>query len=247
MLVRTACLPVVLAFLVLPCGPGRCEEFISYLEPSRNIDISAPEPGVITEVLVKEGQGVKAGDVLVKLDARVIEQEAEIARQELKYKKRRIDQLKGLLDKNFASIQEIERAESDVEITALRVRRAEALIERLTLASPIDGVVTELRYDVSESVPGANSHVATVVQLDPLRVQFNFPVAEARKLKEGDKVVVGFPETGATAEAVVDFVSPVSTTVVNTVRVTMSIPSPDPGLTAGMKAVYKIETPAVRN
>ncbi len=247
MFVRTACFQLVLvsALLVTPCGWA--QDFSSYLEPSRNIDISAPEPGVITQVLVKEGQSVKVGEVLVKLDARVIEQEAEIARQELKYKNRRLEQLKGLLDKKFASPQEIERAESDLEITTLRVKRAEALIERLTLTTPIDGVVTELRYDVSESVPGANSHVATVVQLDPLRVQFNLPVTAARKLKAGDKVPLTFPETGAAAEAVVDFVSPVSTAVVNTVRVTMSIPSGRSGLTAGMKAVYKVEETSTPN
>jgi RND family efflux transporter MFP subunit len=214
-------------------------DFTTYTEPMRNIEISAPEPGIVQEVIVKEGQTVKAGQILVKLDTRVIERDAEIAREELKFKTARLEKLTELLDKKFASPHEVERAQSDVDITTLKLRRAEALIERLTLRSPIDGVVTEVRYDVSESVQGANSHVASVVQLSPMRVQFNLPVEEARKLKAGDQVSLNFPDITSDREASVEFVSPVSTAVVNTVRVTMIIPDPERQLTAGMKCIYR--------
>jgi len=214
-------------------------EFTSYTEPSRHIEISAPEPGIIQEVLTKEGATVKAGDVLVKLDARVIEREADIAREELKFKTARLAKLRNLLEKKYASANEVERAQSDMEITVLKLRRAEALIDRLTLKSPINGIVTELRFDVSESVPGANAHVATVVQLSPMRVQFNLPAEDARRLKAGDIVQLQFPDLSAERSATVEFVSPVSTAVVNTVRVTLVISDQDGPLTAGMKCVYR--------
>ena len=216
----------------------RAAEFTSYTQPSRNIDISAPEQGVVQEVVAKEGQKVKAGDVLVKLDTRVIEREADIARAELKFKKSRLEKIIALQDRKFASANEVERAQNDVEITDLRLRRAEAQIDRLTLKSPIDGVVTEVRFDVSESVTGANSHVATVVQLFPMRVQFNLPTEDARKLKAGDTVPLHFPDIPADRQAMVEFVSPVSTAVVNTVRVTMIVPDSEGTLTAGMKCVF---------
>ncbi len=218
---------------------ARAAEFTSYTEPSRNIEISSPEPGVVQDVIAKEGQMVKAGDVLVKLDARVIEREVDIARAELKYKESRLEKLQKLQDKKFASSNEVERAQNDVDITKLKLSRAEALIDRLTLKSPIDGIVTEIRFDVSESVTGANSHVATVVQLSPMRVQFNLPTEEARKLKAGDSVALRFPDIPATRQAKVEFVSPVSTAVVNTVRVTMVVSDDDGPLTAGMKCVYE--------
>jgi len=221
-------------------------EFTSYTEPSRHIEISAPEPGIIQEVLTKEGATVKAGDVLVKLDARVIEREADIAREELKFKTARLAKLRNLLEKKYASANEVERAQSDMEITVLKLRRAEALIDRLTLKSPINGIVTELRFDVSESVPGANAHVATVVQLSPMRVQFNLPAEDARRLKAGDIVQLQFPDLSAERSATVEFVSPVSTAVVNTVRVTLVISDQDGPLTAGMKCVYRTSpSPAV--
>lgn len=231
-------LAAALAGLAAAGGPVRAAEFTSYTEPSRNIEISSPEPGIVQDVVAKEGQMVKAGDVLVKLDARVIEREADITREELKFKTARLDKLCELEKKKFASSNEVERAANDVEITKLKLQRAEALIDRLTLKSPIDGIVTEIRFDVSESVTGANSHVATVVQLSPMRVQFNLPTEDARKLKAGDSVPLRFPDIPATRQARVEFVSPVSTAVVNTVRVTMVISDEDGPLTAGMKCVF---------
>lgn len=210
-------------------------EAIGYLEPGRSIKISSAEPGIIQEVLVSEGQQVKKGDVLVRLDTRVLEQEAQIAAEEHRMLAHRLEKLRKLIEKKFASEDELSRAESDLRITQLRRERTEAQIERLTLRSPIDGIVTELRFDIAESVPGANAHVATVVQLNPLRVQFTLPLEEATKLQAGDNIEIHLPDSGQTQPGRVDFVSPVATAVVNTVRVKVIIPDPAGTLHAGSK------------
>jgi len=226
-----------LLFAVLAAAPfasAWAEEAAGYLEPGRSIKISSAEPGVLQEVRVTEGQEVRAGDILARLDTRVLELEAKIAEEEYTMLSRRLERLRELIAKKFASEDELIRAESDLKITRLRKERTEAQIERLTLRSPIDGVVTELRVDVAESVPGANSHVATVVQLKPMRVQLNLPVTEALRLSKGQEVTVHFPDFQETRPGVVDFISPVSTAVVNTVRVKVILP--DPGmLPAGTK------------
>lgn len=214
---------------------SQAEEISGYLEPGRSIRISSAEPGVVQEVLVKEGQRVHQGDILVRLDTRVLEQESKIAAEEYLMLERRLEKLRKLIPQKFASEDELLRAESDLKITGLRRERAEAQIERLTLRSPIDGVVTELRFDVAESVPGANSHVATVVQLDPMRVQFTLPVPDAARLRSGQQVELEFPDAKQTRTGTVDFISPVSTAVVNTVRVRIILPEPGAALPAGSK------------
>jgi len=222
-------------FLTAALATGLAEELTGYLEPGRSIKISSAEPGVVQDVLVKEGQFVRKGDILVRLDTRVLEQESKIAAEEYLLLERRLEKLRELIPQKFASKDELLRAESDLKITGFRHERAEAQIERLTLRSPIDGVVTELRFDVAESVPGANSHVATVVQLDPMRVQFTLPVPDAARLKAGQKVDLDFPDMAQKRTGIVDFISPVATAVVNTVRVRVVVPQPGEGLPAGSK------------
>lgn len=217
------------------------ENYTSYTEPSRNIEISAAEAGVIQEILVKEGQQVKAGEVLARLDMRGIKQQVDIAREELSLKKKRLVKLQELLKNQFSSQEEVEYAVSDAIIADLKLKLAEELVERRTLRSPIDGIVTEMRFDVSESVSGANSHFATVVQVTPLRVQFNLNAADARSHKPGDELPLYFPDINATVPGKLEFISPITTAVVNTVRVTMIIPTTKTGLTAGMQCIYKTE------
>lgn len=211
------------------------DEIVGYLEPGRSIKISSAEPGIVQQVYVKEGQFVKKGDILVRLDTRVLEQEVKIANEEKEMLARRLEKLRRLITKKFASEDELNRAESDLKVRELQAQRTEAQIERLTLRSPMDGVITELRFDEAESVPGANSHVATVVQLDPMRVQFTMPIAEASQLKSGQEVDLLFPDSGQKRTGKVDFISPVSTAVVNTVRVKVIVPEPGQDLPAGSK------------
>lgn len=215
---------------------GSVVEHVGYLEPGRSIKISAPEPSVIQEVFVTEGQVVEAGQVIAQLDVRILEIEARIARAELAMLSERLDKLGKLLPQRFASEDELLRAENEFTIASLKVERIEAQIERLTLRSPIDGVVTEIRFDVAESVPGPSSHVATVVQLDPMRVQFSLPLVEVATLVQGAHVDVYFPDVDESRPGIVEFISPVSTAVVNTVRVVVSIPKPGT-LPAGIRTV----------
>jgi len=221
------------------------DEIVGYLEPGRSIKISSAEPGIVQQVFVKEGQYVKKGDMLVRLDTRVLEQEVKIAAEEQEMLSRRLEKLRKLIVKKFASEDELNRAESDLRIRELQRQRTEAQIERLTLRSPMDGVITELRFDVAESVPGANSHVVTVVQLDPMRVQFTMPVAEASLLKTGQDIELFFPDSGQKRSGKVDFISPVSTAVVNTVRVKVVVPEPGHDLPAGSKCSLLRSSPSL--
>ncbi len=79
------------------------EENAGFLEPGRVIKVSAPEAGLVLEVLVTEGQKVKAGEALVRLDTRVLEQEAAIAEEQAKVLVRRLEKLKKLLARRYAS------------------------------------------------------------------------------------------------------------------------------------------------
>jgi len=236
-------------FSVLLCAvcisPVWGDEIVGYLEPGRSIKISSAEPGIVQQVFVKEGQLVKKGDILVRLDTRVLEQEVKIAKEEVQMLSLRLDKLRKLIAKKFASEDELNRAESDLKVRELQGQRTEAQIERLILRSPMDGVITELRFDEAESVPGANSHVATVVQLDPMRVQFTMPVGEASQLKAGQEIDLLFPDSGQKRIGKVDFISPVSTAVVNTVRVKVTVPEPGQDLPAGSKCTIVRSSPAL--
>lgn len=207
--------------LVLACAPalGAEPEILGYTEPYRIITVSSSEAGVISEMLVKEGATVKKGDVLAKLDLGTYLAELDIARAEQKQQATRKQRLEDLTGSARATPEELDKARTDLAIKEAQVRKIEAQIENRTLRSPVDGVVTEIKRDPSESVSATQPHVLTVVQIDTLAVNFFLPPARARDLKEGGSATLTLLDSNEKISGTVEFISPVIDPASGTVRV----------------------------
>jgi RND family efflux transporter MFP subunit len=195
---------------------------LGYTEPYRIITVSAAETGVIAEVLVEEGDAVKKGQILAKLDTATLNAELEIAKAEAKLqatRKQRLDELAGA---NRAAPEEVEKARADFTIKEAQVRKIEAMIETRLMRSPVDGIVTEIKRDPSEAVSAANPHVLTVVQIDKLTANLFLPPAKALQLKVGGEVALLLDEHEK-VPGKIEFVSPVTDAASGTVRVKFAI------------------------
>lgn len=198
---------------------ARASSLFAYTEPYRTIEVSAADAGILTALEVKEGDQVKKDQLLAKLDVGVIEQELNIAREELKLKESRFQKLKTLAGSGRASQDEFERAEAEYNIDRFKVQRMEAALERKILRSPVDGIVSKILREVSESVSAANPHVMTVVELDRLLVNIYVEPDQARNYVRGAMETLYSYSTKEAIPATVEFVSPVTDAATNTVRV----------------------------
>jgi RND family efflux transporter MFP subunit len=212
--------------LLFSVSGTRAAEVFGYTEPYRTIDVSAAESGVLTQVNVTEGQLVKKGQILATLDVGVIEQELNISKEELKLKRIRFDKLQELVKNGRASQDEFDRAESELKIDGFKVKRMEAALERQIMRSPVDGVVTQILREVSESVSAANPHVMTVVELSRLRVNIYMKPEAARGYVKGATESLYSFVTRDIIPASIEFVSPVTDAASNTVRVKFLIENP---------------------
>lgn len=210
-----------MSMLVLLTSPGVCSDpqIIGYTEPYKIITVSAAESGVIAELPVKEGDAVKAGDMLAKLNNEVFAAELQVARAEASLATTRLDRVNELARTGKATPEELERARTDMTIKDAQVRRISAQIENRTMRSPVDGVVTEIKRDASEAVSPTQPHVLTVVQIDKLVVNLFLPPARARDLKAGASTTLALLDPAEKIAATVEFVSPVTDPASGTVRV----------------------------
>lgn len=211
--------------LVVGCGMGAfaapAEEpaILGYTEPYKTITLSSGEQGVLAEVLVEEGASVKAGQVLARLDTAALQAERDIAQAETKLQTTRLKRLEELSTANRSTPEELDRARTDLTIKEAQTRKIEAQIETRTLRSPVDGIVTDIKRDPSESVSAANPHVMTVVQVDKLIANLFLPPARAAAFQAGANVNLKLLDEEATAPARVEFVSPITDSASGTVRV----------------------------
>ncbi|MEM9940258.1 MAG: efflux RND transporter periplasmic adaptor subunit [Planctomycetota bacterium] len=237
-----------------------------FTEPWRTVMVASAESGIITEINVEQGDLVEKGDVLCRLDCHVLKVallaaelklaatgELEAAQSTLENKRHHLEQMKSLLQRNHASEQEVKQAqlefelaqanqktaESDVQRNEIEVQKIKAQIDRRVIRSQHRGVVLDLPHEVGESVTTAESHVATVVQLDLLRVRYFLTTQQAMKMKKGGEANLFFPTSNQTAKAKVDFISPVTDSNSGTVRVELMIDNRKLQYRSGLRCILK--------
>ncbi len=176
--------------------------------------------------------------------------DAAVAERDLR--KTRLGKLEALRPKGHATQEEVDRARADFEIAeanvlsareqlavdALEFKRTEALIERRTLRSPMDGIVTRIYREEREFIMASSPSVLTVVQLDPLRIVFSVPMVQSTSLQLGTTVPLALPDLHAKAEGTIEFVSPVVDAESGTVRVKVLLANPRGAYRSGIRCTF---------
>jgi RND family efflux transporter MFP subunit len=242
-----------------------------FTEAFRQVELAPGEPGTLMSLNVREGDRVQKGQLVGSLDCDALLVAKQIAKLNMEshgrldaaaaerdLRKSRLEKLQALRIKGHASQEEVNRASADADIAeanvlsareqlavdALEFKRAEALIERRTLRSPMDGVVTRIFHEEREYVMSSAPTVMTVVQLDPLRVVFSIPLAQSTKLAAGQTVPLTLPDLNLTTEGTIEFVSPVVDAESGTVRVKVLLPNAKGEYRAGIRCGFGKDMPA---
>jgi HlyD family secretion protein len=150
------------------------------VEPRTKVEISAQVSARITALPFEEGEVVKAGDVVVRLDAEDLTARLEAAKARLKAqearqrgseadlavalsdfgRKRELHDTGDISDSVYEqaenrynqAISAVEMAKADVEIARAQIIEAERDLANAIISSPIDGVITTLNAEVGELV-----------------------------------------------------------------------------------------------
>ena len=233
----------------------------AFTEPYRTVRVAAPEAGIITEIIAREGARVAAGEPLVRLDMDLHEALLEIARAgmeetgrveaaqaEVDLRRQRVEALVDLRKAGHARQEELDRAIADLSIAegqlkaaqeALRLKELEhkkilVQIERRTIRSPIAGFITEVFKEPGEFTAANDPTLLTVIQLDPLVATFATSQHIAESLSPGKQVEVELAD-GTVKTAEIEFVSPVVDASSGTVQVKVRIPNTDGKLQGGIR------------
>lgn len=221
-------------------------------KPSADVTLSVVQPGRILEVLFKDGDQVKPGDLIVRLDDRAeqvqlaqlraqSEDRTQILASEASLAQKRVDlkKLEKAASRRAATELEVEHARLAVTVAELsktlaefehaqdRRKYEEALIraENMRLKSPISGTIEQIHMEAGESA-NAQQEVVRIVQTDPLWIDASLLIMEAAALKQGATVKVTFPEPqAATLDGKVIFVAMVADAGSNTLKVRIEVPN----------------------
>lgn len=171
------------------------------LQPERRADLRAEVSAVVLQVLKDNGEPVRAGDLLARLDDTAIrdslasaEAAVRAAAQALEQAERQLQRLKTLQAQGMTSMQalddaEVRRNNAQSELVAARSRAATALqqLRRTEVRAPFAGVVSERKVSAGDTAQVGKELLKVI---DPASMRFEGLVSADRmnELKAGQAV-----------------------------------------------------------
>ncbi len=171
------------------------------VQPEKRADLRAEVGGIVMQVLKDNGQAVKRGDLLVRLDDTAIRESLQstqagerAAAQAFAQAQRQVERLKTLQAQGMTSAQAMDDAEgrrnaaqSELVAARSRVVSARQQLQRTEVRAPFDGVVSERKASVGDTAAIGKELVKVI---DPGSMRFEGLVSADRmnEIRPGQRV-----------------------------------------------------------
>jgi membrane fusion protein, multidrug efflux system len=181
------------------------------IQPARRADLRAEVAAIVLQVARDNGERVRAGDLIIRLDATAIRDSLTSAEEALRATQQSFEQTERVLvrqrtlnQQGMTSMQALEDAEirrnaaqSELAAAKARVVTARQQVSRTEVRAPFDGVVSERKVSVGDTVQVGRELVKVI---DPASMRFEGQVSADRlgELKLGQPVsfrINGFGDT----------------------------------------------------
>jgi len=164
------------------------------VKPCRRAKLAPPAGGQISKMLVKKGDRVEAGQILLELWDKDMHAQERLSRDQLKTSELRVrevcsmaeasqrdaDRSKELRDKGFISSQQLDRAltdaqsrqaacdgaRSDIQQSRARIEVAQTGLERMVLRAPFAGIVADISGELGEYATPSPPGILTLPAID---------------------------------------------------------------------------------
>lgn len=208
-------------------------------EPLRSVQLKAETQGTVTEIPAREGQALKKGDVILRIDerdrrARLSQAEALVRQREIEYKA-----AVKLQEKGFQTEVRLAEAYTRLEDARAALKTTRLDFEYTQLRAPFDSLLENVHAEIGDFVGvgvfGGEGAIATVVDMDPIKVtgdvaQFDLPFLD----RDGEAFIT--LADGKRHAGKIGYVSSVADATTRTFRVEVEIPNPEHRIPAGVAA-----------
>ncbi len=140
----------------------------------RGVTVSADLPGIVDAITFESGRAVRAGDVLVRLDARQERAQLAAAEAQRDLARLNLDRTRGLVEQKIVAEAEYDRASAELKQAEARVGEIQATIERKQIRAPFAGVLGIRQVNLGQYLT-AGDPIVPLESLQPVYVDFSLP------------------------------------------------------------------------
>lgn len=211
-------------------SPVVSENFKHYVEVQGSVDakntvmVSPKSGGVLTAVYIKEGDNVRQGATLAKVDNSVMQESIAEVKNQLSLANIVYEKQSRLWEQKIGTEIQYLQAKNNKESLEKKIATLNTQLGQSSITAPISGVVDQVIAKVGEMAsPGMP--VARVVNLSNLKIVAKVSDSYVATVKKGDEVIVKFPDLDQEYKARITFVSTTVDPLSRTFRIEANLPS----------------------
>ncbi|MFN3933130.1 efflux RND transporter periplasmic adaptor subunit [Parvibaculum sp.] len=179
------------------------------LQADQAITITPEITGIVTSIEFEDGQRIEQGDVVIRLDdrdlnARLAQSEARLTLTRANYQR-----AERLLNQGSGTARARDEALNDFKSAEAEVAATKTALDKATITAPFSGIIGLRQVSVGQFLtPG--QPIATLAEVDNLRIDFQVSEVFLTQIRQGQEAVVTFDALpGKTYRGTISAVDPV--------------------------------------
>lgn len=186
--------------------------FVNYVELQGKIDAQdnvtayPQSPGTIIAINVKAGQHVSRGQVLVRLDDNVLQQNIAQSQAQLSLAKTVYQRQKNLWDQKIGTEIQYLQAQTNLQSAERALGALRQQANMFSIKSPINGTVDQMDLKLGQVAQPGQTGIR-IINADILKVKADVPESYSSKVKQGANVKVVVPDANDSLMARLTFVA----------------------------------------
>ncbi|WP_432710594.1 efflux RND transporter periplasmic adaptor subunit [Pedobacter sp.] len=158
--------------------------------PYKEITFLSENPGRVTKIFVEEGDYVKKGQVLARIDAEILNTDRETAEAALQNALKDEARYSSSFATGGVTQQQLDQARLAVKNARLRLQASQRRVSDANVKSPINGIVNKKYIEVGAFVNGQGTQMFEIVDVSRLKLNVNVNESQVANLKIGDPVLI---------------------------------------------------------
>ncbi len=179
---------------------------------SDNISYVAPRNGIggyVKQLYIKEGQGVKKGQLVLKLDDKVLRESIEATKNQLSFATNVYNKTKSLWDQKIGTEVQLLSAKNNVDALEKQISVQQEQLKTYLVYADQSGIAEIVNIKVGELFSGVSvaGPQIQIINNNSMNVSVDVPENYISKIKIGAKVVVEIPSAGQSFNTTISLIS----------------------------------------
>ncbi len=209
------------------------------VETKQNIVLYPEMSGILIRIYVDEGQKVRKGQLLARIDDGGLSKQLEQARSQMELSRITYNRQRNLWKQKIGSEIEYLRAKTDYTTKRKIVSQIKEQVQKSDIRAPFSGVIDDIITEQGSVVSAGQNPILRIVNLDNMYIETEVPERYISTISKGKDVAVYFPVLDKTINTKVrqvgNYINPNNRSFMVEVGIPSSAGTVKPNLTAKVK------------